>query len=474
MKGKSFKAISVALCLALSASLFFGCGKSEETTPSVAAGDTTASITTAVDTTKEEVKMETIQVWTNNAATKTEDEKMVADFNNGSGKEKGINIEYKIYGGDYTNVLNVAAAAGQAPNLFKVTLATIPQFVNASWIVPLEDIEGGADYLKKYDGYLQPGYNIYKGKTYTVPIGVSTLGVAYNKDLLKKNGFDKAPETWAELREMAKTITKNGNGKEYGFIEGLKSTGYVSTNGLWHYVASIGHGEFDAGTGKFNFADFKPFLQTMVDMRNDGSWFPGVEGLNNDQARAQFAEGNIGFKLSASWDAGVWQDQFHAKMDWGICRPVEDVNNRYKDFTYQTISIILGAKAKEAPAKSLEVFKAFTSDEQAVALYEAGKTIPYKDELIKAAKNQPTVKNFAGFADMTNSYKYLWNPRGDMKIEGDNLEAVISKVLTLTVPVDKAVADLDKRYNETLDKAVADGYDVAPFVDKTDTSLKAK
>ena len=372
------------------------------------------------------------------------------------------------------NVLNVAAAASQAPQLFKLAQGNLVQFANANWSVPIEDMPNGKELLKKYDGLLQPGYNIIKGKTYTVPIAVSTLGVAYNKDLLKKNGYNNPPSTWKELREMAKTITKNGAGKEFGFIEGLKSTGYVSANGLWHYAASVGHSEFNHQTGKYDFTSMKPLLQLWSDMKADGSWFPGVEGLNNDQARAQFAEGNIGFKLSASWDPAVWKDQFPTKMDWGICRPVEDTNNRYKDYAYQSISIVFGSASKDMPEKAMDVFKLFTSDDMVVKLYEAGKAVPYKADLVKAAKNQPSVKNFADFADLSNSYQYMMNPKGELKLEGETAEVVLSKVILGLVSPDQAVADLDKRYNDALDKAVKGGLDITQFIDKNDTSLKKK
>lgn len=468
MKRKIFKTISIVLCLILAISIMAGCGETKDPTPSVSPSN---SSSTNADTTTEpvEVKMETIQYWTNNAATKNEDDKRVENFNNTVGKEKGITIEYKVYGGDYMNVLNVAAAADQAPHVFKLTQANLVQYANSGWSIPIEDVPGGQDFLKKYEGLLQPGYNIINGKTYTVPVAVSTLGVAYNKDLLKKNGYDNPPKTWSELREMAKTITQNGGGKEFGFIEGLKSTGYVGVNGLWHYVASVGHTEFNHQTGRYDFSAFKPMLQLWVDMMNDGSWFPGIEGLNNDQARAQFAEGNIGFKLSASWDPAVWADQFPAKMEWGICRPVEDVNDRYKDYAYQSISSVLGAKAKEAPEKALEALKLFTSDETVIELYEAGKAIPYTSELISKATKQPAIKNFAEFADLQNSYQFMMNPKGALKIEGDTAEVVLSKVILGIMSPDEAVADLDKRYNEALDRAISDGLDISAYIDKNST-----
>jgi len=179
-----------------------------------------------------------------------------------------------------------------------------------------------------------------------------------------------------------------------------------------------------------------------------------------------------GFKLSASWDPAVLKDQFPAKMDWGIARPVEDTNNRYRDYAYQSISPVFGAASKDLPEKALEVFKLFTSDDTVVKLYEAGKAVPYKTDLVKAAKTQPSIKNFTDFANLENTYQYMMNPKGELKLEGDTAEVVLSKVILGMITPDKAVTDLDKRYNEALDKAVAGGLDITQFTDKKGTSLK--
>jgi multiple sugar transport system substrate-binding protein len=457
MRKKLLRAIMLMAAVTVSTGLFIGCSKDEKNESKGDAKPTT---------------VDTLTVWSNNASTKNEDEKLVEDFNNGIGKEKGIKIEYKIYGSDYNNVLSVALAGGQGPNLFKVPQANLAQYATVGYILPLESIKGGSDYLKGFGNSLQPGYNVIKGKTYTVPQSISTLGVAYNKDLLKKNGYDAPPKTWAELEEMAKTITKNGKGKEFGFIEGLKGTAYANINGPWQYASSLGHNEFDQTTGKFDFSSMKPFVERLAKMKKEGVWFPGSEGLNNDAARAQFAEGNIAFKLSASWDAGVWQDQFPAKMNWGVCRPVEDTSKSYKDYTYQTFSFGIGAKSKGLEEKALEVLKAFTSDDAASKLYEDGKAIPFKADLIKNAKNQPKTKNFDAFADLSNAYQYPLTPKGDIKLEGDTIDNVYIKIIVSGEDATKALADVDKRYNDALKKAEDKGLDINQYIDKTNVSSK--
>lgn len=463
MRGKTVRVLALTLGLCLTTFLSAGCSQTGEVKTS---GNKT-----------EPKKMETIEVWTNNAHSKAQDVKMVEDFNNGPGKEKGINISYTVHGGDYTNTIQVSIASGQTPHLFKPIFSATPlnNLIDGKSVVAIDDFPGGKEIIEKYKPYLQPARNVIKGKTYCLPYELRDGAVAYNKELLKKNGFSKPPETWNELVQMARVITKNGNGKEFGFIEGLKATGYAAgMNGLFHYANTVGSGEFDNKTGKFVYTKFTPFYQHLVDMKKDGSWFPGVEGMNNDQARAQFAEGNIGFKLSGSWDCAVWEEQFPAKMDWGICRPVENLNDvRYKDYGYYNECLVIGAKAKEVPEKAFEVFKLWHSDETMIKLYEEGKNIPYNFDLVKKAKNVPKLKNWSEFADLSTVYVTMSTTKGELKLEGENDTAVISKILTLSVPVDQGLADLEKRYNAALDKAIKDGLNINDYINKDlDNRLK--
>lgn len=51
-------------------------------------------------------------------------------------------------------------------------------------------------------------------KIYALPMGVDTLGLFYNQDMLNAAGIPQAPATWADFQEAVKTLTKlDANGK---------------------------------------------------------------------------------------------------------------------------------------------------------------------------------------------------------------------------------------------------------------------
>ncbi|UKI35906.1 MAG: hypothetical protein L6V93_17925 [Clostridiales bacterium] len=59
-------------------------------------------------------------------------------------------------------------------------------------------------------------------------------------------------------------------------------------------------------------------MEAIMQIKSDGSYYPGAEGIDNDPARARFAEGNIGMKIGYSWDVGVLNDQFPCKNATGV------------------------------------------------------------------------------------------------------------------------------------------------------------
>ena len=143
----------------------------------------------------------------------------------------------------------------------------------------------------------------YNGHYYTVLSGTVICGLLYNKDMFKaagivdENGEAKPPKTYAEMREYAKKLT-NTKKRQYGFILPGKSTGtYWSFEVQWPMMASVGHDGFDINTGKYDYSGMAPILQTIMDMKNDGSCYPGIESIDADPARARFAEGNVGMKF---------------------------------------------------------------------------------------------------------------------------------------------------------------------------------
>ncbi|GAA3399998.1 ABC transporter substrate-binding protein [Paenibacillus hodogayensis] len=127
------------------------------------------------------------------------------------------NITVKpVYTGSYadTTVKTQAGVQSKTPPDVAVLLSTeLFSLLDMNAIVPLDDFiakEGNnylSDFYPSFMANSQTG-----GKTYSIPFQRSTIVLYYNKAMFKAAGLDpeKAPQTWTEMRDYAKKLTKDG------------------------------------------------------------------------------------------------------------------------------------------------------------------------------------------------------------------------------------------------------------------------
>ena len=131
MKQTTKRAAAILTLAALSAGMLSGCGEKKTNADGVT----------------------TVTVWTNSTHTKDVMTELVADYNETTGKEKGIKIDYVVQGGDYQKVLDVAIQSKEVPDLY-YPITGIREAVKQNVITALDDMPGGEEFIKKYDGKL--------------------------------------------------------------------------------------------------------------------------------------------------------------------------------------------------------------------------------------------------------------------------------------------------------------------------------
>ncbi|MDF2924508.1 MAG: extracellular solute-binding protein family 1 [Paenibacillaceae bacterium] len=445
----------------LAAAMLAGCSADPAGQPS---GTGSAAAPAASGTPSGNIKMDTIRVMTNQGDTKEVVTRLVDEFNKGTGKEKGIVIEYTVEGGDYKNVIDMALASGQAPDMFNVQGSRYP-YIQAGNLMALEDLPLSKGFLEQYKDKTSPMIEIFDGKTYALPFKLTTIGLIYNKELFKKAGLvdekgeAKPPKTWTEVTDYAKKLT-NPKEKVYGFALPIKWGGfwdwYVSPS-----VTPLGKPTFSNPDMKYDFSVMKQGLEWVMQLKKDQSYFPGAEGLDNDPARAQFAEGRIGMMMGASWDVGVLSDQFPTKSDWGVAAiPLyEGQTGRYKqNATRESFVEVSSAAKKNNLEKVAIVYEWFNSKEFISRLYEEGQIIPLDSAYIQNTKVKNNKKGWEDFAKLAEVSRgsQLPQPSG-LKLEGDTPTQVYNKIWAGVVSIDDGLADLTKRYNAALQTAIASG-----------------
>ncbi len=449
--------LSVLLVVMMALTLFSACTttNSGSAVPSQA---TNAGTEKSGTDEKTSVKTDVIHVWSNDAHNRDEYMEVINKFNETTGKEKGIKIEYKVYGGDYYNSLDIAISANEEPHLFK-SMKT-GQYAETGRVVAISDLPGGDKLIEETSKYHFEDIGMFNGKVYGIPIRVTTQNMIYNKEMLSKMGYDNPPVTWEEFRKVAKEITEQGGGKVYGTGLPLKYTNFKYYGIIWPAAASNGIQFFSHKTGKFDFMSLEPYFNFLLQLKEDGSIFPGFETMDYDTLRAQFAEGNIGMYFGASFDVGVLYDQFPAKFEWGVAPiPVMDANNRYKQIGTPGAFYVVSSRAlkEKIEDKVMEAYKMFVSPETLALTYEKGKDIPIRGEEIIKLAGTPERPQWPMFTDLTNVYVRLAYPESKITIEGDNYDVVFSKILTGVAKPAEALKELDDRYNQFLQSAIDSG-----------------
>ncbi|MDD6710529.1 MAG: ABC transporter substrate-binding protein [Sharpea porci] len=452
---KSIKGLCLGLVCSLSIGMFTGCKGGKDS------------------------QLKEIKVWSHDSHSKTVVTELINQFNKERGNELGVKLVYTIKEGDLAQATEMAYASGQGPDF--VSQLDIDKNRIAGNIISIEDIEGGKEWIEStYEPSQYDRKGEFKGqdgKVYRLPFGVITFGLVYNKDMFKKygivdeNGEPTPPTTLAQMREYAKKMTDESK-QDYGIILPMKWGSFVDTDVISLLYPTTGMGQYNCIEGKWDFSGLKPILEAYCGMINDHSVFPGSESLDNDTARAYFAERNIAMKFAGSYDVGVFNSQFPAKCDWGVAPlPVVDENNRYKQSMVAGSGYAVSKKTVDeiGSEATLEILKFLYSDELNRKLYQKGMGLPYRADIIEGVEADEGLKGWKEFAELVEVSVGAYNT-SKLEITGQKnaKDVILEDVFTGNKSIDAAITELNNRYNEGMETA----YKNNPDADKNDTIKK--
>lgn len=259
---------SIILMLILVISLFSGCSKQkpEDTAPasktdtaSSESSDTKASDAAA---SKTDGKVE-ITYWQHSSEARdamiTE---LIAKF-----QEENPNITVKVEfipQDNYASKLIPSLATDSAPDVFQVQSGMVYRLAKEGSIQPLDEtVVTTADMENDFVASTIDALK-YDGKYYGVPTDTQSIIMFWNKDLLAAEGLDaeNGPQTWDELFEYARKLTKYENGQM--LQSGWGHKGYFPE--VQSYVEQSGGKFYDSAAGKFVFADDAISVQAITEL----------------------------------------------------------------------------------------------------------------------------------------------------------------------------------------------------------------
>ncbi|MBI2940215.1 MAG: extracellular solute-binding protein [Chloroflexi bacterium] len=221
----------------------------------------------------------------------------------------------------YPELLQLAMKGESAPDVFLI--ADKPDLIDQvrqGWLLPLNQW-ATPEWQKQFPtASFAEGANVFGGKVYTAPFDgpAPWLQLYLNTKLFREAGLVdatgniRAPKTWDDVRELGRTITQKGGGKYYGFGFGNKQKFILP----WQLMmvqnsgAPGGSSGYDARTGGYTWASnpaYQEWIEFFMGMKNDGSIVPNAMSMDDEMARAAFADGKFAMLIGGVWIQGGWQ-----------------------------------------------------------------------------------------------------------------------------------------------------------------------
>lgn len=381
---------------------------------------------------------------------------LIDEFNETN--EYGIEVEYNIQTENYDTNLELAFQSKQAPDIIMLKGASIMPYVKKKMITPITDYITD-DIRDRYANTIPINdVNTSEGEIYSLPRTGVPFRYIYNQELFDKAGIKELPTTLDEMVEYAKKITEVGKKDgEYGVALNLKSP----SSALWRSVDEIakrsGVYPYDYKTGQYDFSGMKPIILAYRQMVEDGSMFPGAEGLDIDPLRTQFAAGKIGMYVSGAWEVGVYGQQFPTDIDWRAA-PIPTIDGTVKGKTNLSAAGIHSAITSqcENPDLAWKVLEFIQQDKHLIEYQEKGYgyiIVPSAAEVAEASDEKGS--EYFQIGENDGIWPITPISKG-VVIEGKTYYDEFAAVIIGEKDIDTVIEDLNKRYNEAVERAIED------------------
>lgn len=293
---------------------------------------------------------------------KTQIGKVIDDFERAN---PSIQIELQT-SQNYVQTLQTRLAGGEPPTIFNLTMDNRTDVMKSGAALDLT----GSDF---FEGIDDSNVTLFRkdGKTYAMPVTAWYGGLVYNKDLLKQAGYDEFPATWDEFLDMGRALKSMGvtplldsnvNSQPSGIFVGL----------LASYYASKGSTRMDEdiwdGSTTFR-KEWTPVFEQYYRMVEDGVLGQQTLGIDGDQEKSEFVNGNTAVYRSGPWDLDTLRE---SGIDFGVAPfPAypggEPWINGGPDQGFA-----IAANASEAKQEAARKFLAFLNSEQGLKDFTSG------------------------------------------------------------------------------------------------------
>lgn len=384
-------------------------------------------------------------------------------------KNEGIKVELKPLissnnNDDYYKKVDLMLASGETIDFIEfANMSMVAQKVKAGVIEPMDE------YAKKENVNLDDEYKgmiQIEGKTYTIPNAFTMFLVFINKNLLDEAGLPVPPAdwTWDDYREYAKKLTK-GEGKDK--IYGSYFHTWEWFNAI-AYMNKIDNTPWYKADGSANFDDpvFKQFMQYRYDLENvDKTQIPLLDVKTQKmQFRNVFFSGKVAMMPQGSWMLADIKNTEQYPRDFKVTFATFPRTDKDSKVNYTAngaagagFAINKNSKVKEETYKFIRYFttEGVNISKDKISQWKKADQTNLVKEILGDQKNYDVEQFNKVVLDPKASFNIYSNkPVYDQEIiNAFNEESEKFFLGSGKVTVDQAIASLQKRANDIINKA---------------------
>ncbi|WFB09881.1 extracellular solute-binding protein [Streptomyces sp. LX-29] len=316
-------------------------------------------------------------------------------------KVKYVNVPF----GEALNKFKNAAGSGGsgAPDVLRAEVAWTQDLANIGYLAPLDGtpaLDNEKDYLPKAAASTK-----FNGKTYAVPQVIDTLGLFYNKKLLKDAGVEP-PTSLDELKDAAKKI-KEKTGKTGLYLRGDDAYWYLP------FIYGEGGDLLDTKNKKVTVDEepgVKAFAAARDLVKSGAAVTDATDGWNNMQNAIK--NGDVAMTVNGPWaiEDTLSGKAFKDRDNLGVVPVPAGSAGQGAPQGGQNLTVYAGSKNLDA---SYLFAKYMSSAEVQAKTTEALSLLPTRTSVYdqKSVAENPNVKFFKAAVD--KAVERPWIPQGN-------------------------------------------------------------
>jgi raffinose/stachyose/melibiose transport system substrate-binding protein len=376
--------------------------------------------------------------------------------------ETGVKVKLELFAPSdaYSQKIIAAAQANVLPDIYGILdkKAIIVSFIKAGYVADLTadfTVDNGAwektMFPKALDNnrFVDGNIDGIKPGIYGVPIDVTSHQLIYNRNLLKKAGITKPPQTFDEFLTQIATLKRVGITP---FVSGFGEMWLVYCFASSYAINVMGEEKvFATFRGEVPYTDpdwIKVFglFQALV---KKGAFIEGIVTKGNKYAEQDFALERAAFAFNGSWCVNVYHDMNPA-LDYGaVTLPAMNLKNPMKVWGGAGSSFFVNNNSVNKD-KAIAFLKWLTAKDQQA--YLAGKTnnLPANREALSALPE--VLADFAKTMDKT-THPTIWPVNEDPQVVEVFNRGIQAIIIGESTPV-KVAQDVQKAKERQMGKRV--------------------